>query len=318
MSTAARARSRTAVSKDFKARYAAALRTYLQRAREKELVTAYELGRSAFAQNIPILEIVSTHHAAFADAAARKPKAGNGLEPVKLSGQFLTEVFSPYELGRRAYDDTVVSLRHLNELLEQEVKRLAHTVHDEAGQLLVAAHLAIAEVMNQAKPEVQTRLGEVTDLLYQAEEHLREFSHELRPTMLDDLGLVPALRSLAEGVSKRKNVDVEVEATFDGRLPPAIEMGIYRVVQEALTNVTRHSRAQRVKIKVHKTGGRIQCTVQDDGEGFDAEEVLSRKGRKGLGLIGIQERLNVLKGIFRVESRVGRGSKLSITIPLGE
>jgi signal transduction histidine kinase len=311
-------RSRTAGQKDFKTLYASALRSYLQNAGEKDLVIAYELGRRAFAQNMPILEIVSAHHWAFAAAASRKPKGAEDGGPIKLSGQFLAEVFSPYELGRRAYDDTVLSLRHLNELLEQEVKRLAHTVHDEAGQLLVAAHLAIAEVMNQAKPDVQTRLTEVTELLYKAEEHLREFSHELRPTMLDDLGLVPALRSLAEGVSKRRGVDARVDSKFDGRLPPAIEMGIYRMVQEALTNVTRHSRARHVKIKLQKTTEKIQCIVQDDGVGFDSEAVLSRKGRKGLGLIGIQERLNVLKGIFRVDSRIGRGSKLSITIPLGE
>ncbi len=298
--------------------YEKALRNYLEGAAEKDLVCAYELGRAAFSANVGILEIVSLHHGVLAEISPRKRRDLDGDRFLRLSGQFLAEVFSAYELGRRAYGDTVSSLRHLNELLEQEVKRLAHTVHDEAGQLLVAAHLAIAEVMSGAKPEVQKRLREVTGLLHQAEEHLREFSHELRPMMLDDLGLVPAIRSLAEGVSKRRRLGVEVASSFEGRLPPAIEMGLYRVVQEALTNVTRHSRARHVKINVQRSRTYVRCVVQDDGVGFDADSVLSRNGKKGLGLIGIQERLNVLKGTFRVDSELGRGSKLSITVPLGD
>jgi signal transduction histidine kinase len=310
--------ARLAVKKDFQARYATALRGYLRNAAEKELVCAYELGRSAFGQNVGILDLVSLHHAALRETSPRALHNGSCEPLLKRSGQFLAEVLSAYELGRRAYGDTVSSLRHLNELLEQEVKRLAHTVHDEAGQLLVAAHLAIAEVMSGAKPDVQQRLREVTGLLHQAEDHLRQFSHELRPMMLDDLGLVPALRSLAESVSKRKRLAIAIDSSFEGRLPPAVEMGLYRVVQEALTNVTRHSQARHVKIAVQRKRGKVLCKIEDDGVGFDADAVLSGSGRRGLGLIGIQERLNVLKGTFRVDSQMGRGSKLSITVPLGD
>ncbi|HTZ74150.1 MAG TPA: ATP-binding protein [Candidatus Aquilonibacter sp.] len=304
--------------RDFQAKYASALRNYLRSAAEKELVCAYELGRSAFGQNMAILDIVSLHHAALGKASSRAVQNGGRERLLKRSGQFLSEILSAYELGRRAYGDTVSSLRHLNELLEQEVKRLAHTVHDEAGQLLVAAHLAIAEVMTSAKPDVQQRLQEVTSLLHQAEEHLRQFSHELRPMMLDDLGLVPALRSMAESVSKRKHFEIAVDSTFEGRLPPAIETGLYRVVQEALTNVARHSRAPHVRVMLQKKRAKVLCKIEDDGVGFDADAVLSGNGRRGLGLIGIQERLNVLKGTFRVDSEIGRGSKLSITVPLGD
>jgi len=304
--------------RDLKARYEDALHSYLGAVAEKDLVRAYELGRSAFSQNIAILEIVSLHHSALAELGRDAHQVNNTRRLIRLGGQFLAEVLCAYELGRRAYGDTVSSLRHLNELLEQEVKRLAHTVHDEAGQLLVAAHLAIADVMSTAKPEVQKRLGEVTGLLYQAEEHLREFSHELRPMMLDDLGLVPALQSLAEGVSKRRRLSIEVESSFDRRLAPAIEMVLYRVIQEALTNISRHSRARRAKIKLQKRRGQVHCVVQDDGIGFDVDSVASMEGRRGLGLIGIQERLNVLKGTFHVDSQPGRGTKLSITIPQGD
>jgi signal transduction histidine kinase len=313
-----RSHTKQAPKTDLKPAYEKALREYLEGAAEKALVCAYELGRTAFSSNVGILDVVSLHHSVLVEMSPRKMHNGANERLLRLSGQFLAEVFCAYELGRRAYGDSVSSLRHLNELLEQEVKRLAHTVHDEAGQLLVAAHLAIAEVISGARPEVQKRLREVTGLLHQAEDHLREFSHELRPMMLDDLGLVPAIRSLAAGVSKRRRLEIEVASSFEGRLPPAIEMGLYRVVQEALTNVTRHSRARNVRIRVQRNRANIRCVVQDDGVGFDVDSVLFRNGKRGLGLIGIQERLNVLKGTFRVDSELGRGSKLSITVPLGD
>src|SRR5689334_14597543 len=192
--------------------YDRGLRDYLRDADEKSLAEAYELGRKAFSRDIGILDLVGLHHEAL--AAVSDKSSSDGERTAKLSGRFLTEILSAYELGRRAYGDSVSTLRQVNEVLEQEVKRLAHAVHDEAGQLLVAAHLAIAEVMPEAKPDVQKRLAEVTDLLLKAEDQLREFSHELRPTMLDDLGLVPALQSLASGIAKRKNVEVNVKASL--------------------------------------------------------------------------------------------------------
>src|SRR5437879_8843552 len=127
---------------DLKPKYERVLRGYLKDATEKELVKAYELGRIAFAQDIGILDIVSLHHCALAAASSQSWHRDEVQRVAKLSGQFLTEVFSAYELGRRSYHDTVSSLRHFNELLEQEVKRITHAVHDEAGQPLVAAHWA--------------------------------------------------------------------------------------------------------------------------------------------------------------------------------
>lgn len=302
---------------DLTTRYESVFRSYLKGATEKDLAEAYELGRKAFAQDIGILEIVLLHHSALAGASSQGWQHNEVQRIAKLSGQFLAEVFSAYELGRRSYHDTVSSLRHLNELLEQELKRIAHAVHDEAGQLLVAAHLAMADVMCGATPRMRGRLRQVARLLDQAEKHLRQFSHELRPTVLDDLGLVPAIRFLANGVSKRTELPIRVTSSFNRRLPPAIEIGLYRAVQEALTNVTRHSRARNVRIELRRKGEKILCTVQDDGVGFDPQTVLSKNGKKGLGLIGIQERLNVLKGTFHVKSQSGRGSKLFITVPLG-
>ncbi len=302
---------------DLTPRYEKVLHGYLKDAAEEDLAQAYELGRKGFAQDIGILEIVSLHHRALAGLSSQKRDPDEIQRVARLSGQFLTEVFSAYELGRRSYHDTVLSLRHLNELLEQEVKRIAHSVHDEAGQLLVAAHLAIAEVICNTTPGMRGRLRQVERLLNQAERHLRQFSHELRPTVLDDLGLVPAIRFLAGGISKRTGLPIRVTSSLTCRLPAAIEIGLYRAVQEALTNVTKHSRARSVTIELRKKRGTILCTVEDDGVGFNPEAALSRNGKKGLGLIGMQERLNVLKGTFDIESQTGRGTTLIFRVPLG-
>jgi signal transduction histidine kinase len=300
-----------------KPRYERVLRRYLKDGTETDLVKAYELGRKAFAQNIGILEIVSLHQCALAGVSSETWGRSEVQRIPKLAGQFLMEVFSAYELGRRSYHETVSSLRHLNELLEQEIKRIAHAVHDDAGQLLVAAHLAIAEVGRDAAPRMRRPLRQVGRLLDQAEKHLRYISHELRPTVLDDLGLVPALRFLAITVSRRTDLPIRVISSLNRRLPSAVEMGLYRIVQEALTNVQKHSRAQSVKVELRRKGEKILCVVQDDGVGFDPQTVLSRTGKKGLGLVGIQERLNVLTGTFHIESQPGRGTKLFIMVPNG-
>ena len=302
---------------DLKPRYEQVLRGYLKEAAEEDLVKAYELGRKGFAQDVGILDIVALHHRALAGLSSLNGQRDEVQRLAKLSGQFLAEVFSAYELGRRSYHDTVSSLRRLNELLEQEVKRIAHAVHDEAGQLLVAAHLAIADVIPGATPKMRRGLRRVEQLLDQAERRLRQFSHELRPTMLDDLGLVPALRFLAGGISKRTALPIRVTSSLNGRLPAPLEIGLYRAVQEALTNVSKHSRARNVEIELKKKRGSIQCIVQDDGVGFDAQAAFSRNGKKGLGLIGIQERLTVLKGTLHIDSQPGRGTKLIFKVPLG-
>jgi signal transduction histidine kinase len=302
---------------DLKPSYERVLRRYLKDGTEVDLVEAYELGRKAFALDIGILEIVSLHQRALAGVSSQRRRHDEFQRVAKLAGQFLIEVFSAYELGRHSYQETVSSLRRLNELLEQEIKRIAHAVHDEAGQLLVVAHLTIADVLRNATPRMREPLRQVVQLLSQTEEHLRDFSHELRPTVLDDLGLVPAIRLLANRISLRTGLPIAVVSSPNRRLPPTIEIGLYRIVQEALTNVTKHSRARNAKVALQRKGARILCTVQDDGVGFDPQTALSRNGKKGLGLVGIQERLNVLKGTFHIDSQPGCGTKLSFTVPLG-
>ncbi len=208
------------------------------------------------------------------------------------------------------------ALRHLNEALEEEIKRIAHALHDEAGQLLASVHIVLADIIRELPTSSSQRLEEVRALLNKIEEQLRHLSHELRPTILDDLGLQPALEFLADGVSKRTGLRISVAGTPGSRLPPATETALYRIVQEALTNVTRHAQAAHVAIAFSRNGHVLCCSIQDDGAGFDVPTTRARRGRRGLGLSGIQERLNAVGGTLDIVSQPGRGTELLITVPV--
>jgi PAS domain S-box-containing protein len=205
----------------------------------------------------------------------------------------------------------------LNQRLEEEAKRIAHELHDEASQLLASVHIALDETAREASPSGMKSISNVKGLLDQIEDQLRRLSHELRPTILDDLGLVPALEFLAEGVSKRSHVRIAVEGSTGGRLEPEMESALYRVVQEALNNATRHAEAKDVKVRLWREDKKILCLVSDDGMGFDVRAVAIQKGRRGLGLIGMRERLAAVRGTCTINSNPGHGTEVLASIPEG-
>ena len=296
--------------------YLEGLQDYLSGGGEHALGRGYEFGRAALADGHSILEILHLHHTVLQRLLEDAHDSERVVAVLRGAGEFINEVLSPYEMTNRGFREAVFALRHLNEMLELEVKRIAHALHDEAGQLLVAVHLALADVSRDLPAPLRERVGHVNVLLDQVDEQLRRLSHELRPTILDDLGLVPSIEFLAEGISKRTNQAISVHASLNGRLPTSIEIGLYRVVQEALTNAAKHSRASNIHIQMDRPAGLVRCSVHDDGAGFDVAAVLARKGDCGLGLRGMQERLNALGGNLEIQSSPGRGTSLLIKIPL--
>src|SRR6266571_4082251 len=202
--------------------YASLLREYAAGGGEATLGRAYELGRRAIAERKSLLDLASIHHGA-----------------LRASADFLAECMSPYEMAQRGFQDAVRALRQLNETLEEEIKRIAYAVHDEAGQLLVAVHLALADMARELPKPQQEQLGRIKGLLNEVEKHLRRYSHELRPTILDDLGWIPAIRFLAEGISKRANLPIHIQTRISGRLPGPAETALYRIVQESLNNAVK-------------------------------------------------------------------------------
>lgn len=208
------------------------------------------------------------------------------------------------------------ALRRLNDGLEQQARRIAQALHDEAGQFLTSAHIALNDIGRDLPVETRDRLQDVRRHLDRVEEQLRRVAHELRPKILDDLGLVPALEFLTAGVQRRRGIIVALQAAVQRRLPPAVETTVYRFAQEGLSNVSRHSHAARVKIHLEQGPHELRCTIQDDGVGFDATALLRGEEEKGLGLSGIRDRLDALGGSLDIITAPGCGTELRIAIPL--
>jgi len=300
----------------FEDEYCSSLREYVATGGEPALGRAYELGRRALSEQKSLVEMASLHHHAVMVLVRGAETEKRRESLLRASAEFLAECLSPYEMAHRGFQDAVKALRQLNETLEEEIKRIAYAVHDEAGQLLVAVHLALAEVAPELPEPQQAQIARIKELLNQVEKHLRRYSHELRPTILDDLGWIPAIRFLAEGISKRAGLPIHIDATVSGRLPSAIETTLYRVVQEALTNAVKHAKASNIWIRARREGLLLCCSIRDDGRGFDSIQAHSPPGRKGLGLIAMQERVTAIGGTLRIQSNVGNGTDLSIQIPL--
>ena len=198
---------------------------------------------------------------------------------------------------------------------EEEARRIARELHDEAGQLLASVHIAVDRLASEVPAVGEARVNEIKGLLDLTEAELRRIAHELRPTILDDLGLGPALALLAENISARSGVTVTVNGRLELRLPAVVETTVYRIVQEALANAVRHAEPSRVEVRLEHLDRSLRAVVSDDGVGFDVNAV-STRGDRGLGLIGIGERLEPLGGVLEIDSQPGTGTRLSVTIPL--
>jgi PAS domain S-box-containing protein len=199
---------------------------------------------------------------------------------------------------------------------EEDARRIAHELRADVTQIIGAAQLAIDETVRELPPSLRERSLWVKALLDSLDNRLRRISHELRPTLLDEVGLGPALGFLAEDFSTRARVPVSVEGDLGGvRLHPSAETSLYGIVQEALANTARHAQARRVWIRFQRRKKSLRCSVRDDGVGFDPEAV--RRGKPaGLGLVGMRERLESLGGRLDIASTPGAGTEIVATVSL--
>jgi signal transduction histidine kinase len=293
------------------AAYAQALQSYLHDAGEPALHRGYELARRALVEGRGVLDIAEAHRTALRAMLVESPRL---CDRVLRADCFFAECLSPFEMSHRAAQDGGAAFSQVNEILEAELRRVAHALHDEAGQLLASVHLAIADLAGELGDGGQERLQPILGLLNRIELELRNLSHELRPTLLDDLGLLDALQSLAERVAKRSGLDVSVVDRLGERLPPTIETALYRIVQEAMNNAVKHARAGKVEIELRRKGECIACSVRDDGIGFDP---MCPSAQRGLGLGGIRARVRSVGGWLHVSSEPGRGTTVLTELPLG-
>jgi two-component system sensor histidine kinase UhpB len=205
---------------------------------------------------------------------------------------------------------------------EKEREHISRELHDELGQALTAISINLAEIESELSSEPRLvaleRARETRELADQTLDQVREMSLNLRPSMLDDLGLVPTLSWYVNRFARRLNIEAQFKAAgLDELLDSEVETVLYRVVQEALTNVARHAQASQVWVKLARAGSAIVATIQDDGQGFDARQLADRDFEThGAGLLGIRERVAYLEGRFDIQSQPEKGTILSIEIPV--
>jgi signal transduction histidine kinase len=204
------------------------------------------------------------------------------------------------------------TLRRVVEAQERERRRLAIELHDETGQSLAAVLMGLRRLEESTDPAaVRATVEELRATVVNAVQELRALAVELRPKALDDFGLSPALERLIDTYSRRTGLTVDSHlAGLEPRLPEPVESALYRIVQEALTNIAKHAGASTVSVVTRRDDARIVMVVEDNGEGFDVS-----KPAEGLGLVSMRERAELLGGSLRVESDADHGTTLVVEVP---
>jgi len=239
--------------------------------------------------------------------------AGNhfGDEDRRLAEIFADRAAVAVDLSRRVAQD---ALRRVVTAQELERRRLARELHDETGQALTSILLGLRTV-EEAKSAEDAResAASLRELVLSTLQDERRLAVELRPKALDDFGLVPALERLTATFEEQTGLDVEFQALLpEERLPAEVETTLYRIVQEALTNIVKHARAERVSVLLTRKGGSVSAVIEDDGGGFDPAR--TRDG--GMGLVGMRERVALVGGRISIESALGAGTTLVAEVPL--
>jgi signal transduction histidine kinase len=234
--------------------------------------------------------------------------------------------------SERHYSQLLDQSHHLQEQLrllsrqlllaqEEERKKISRELHDEIAQTLTGINVRLAALKTEATLNTKGLQGKISSTQRMVEKSVdivHRFARELRPMVLDDLGVIPALHSFMKGFTKRTGIHIRF-TTFTSRrieqLDTVTRTVLYRVAQEALTNVGRHAHASRADVSLQKLPRAIRLTIQDDGKSFQVERVLHAKGNKRLGLLGMRERVEMVGGSLRVESAPGQGTTIRAEIP---
>lgn len=206
---------------------------------------------------------------------------------------------------------------HLQQVREDERSKIAREIHDELGQQLTGLKMDISWLKRKMQHEdelVNTKFDDAIKLIAEAVKSIRHIVTELRPSIIDDLGMNAAFEWQIEDFAKRLGIPIEYQNDFDDAVVgPNISIGLFRILQESLTNIARHANAARINISIDRVEDMIRLIVQDDGVGFDTS--VKQAGRT-FGLLGIKERTYMLKGICQIQSRPGDGTKISVQIPI--
>jgi len=231
-----------------------------------------------------------------------------------------TESSRLLQQSRELQEDLRRLSRRILTTQEEERKRISRELHDLVAQTLTAVNLHLATLKAEAAKNavgMKRNISRTQKLVERSVDKVHRFARELRPAVLDDLGLIPALRSLAERFSQESGVRVNLVACAKvENLTNARRTVLYRVAQEALTNVARHARADSVKVHIQERPNAICMLIHDNGRSFDAERLLRAVKSKSMGLLGMRERVEMVGGRFAITSAPDKGTTVSVRVPL--
>jgi two-component system sensor histidine kinase UhpB len=227
------------------------------------------------------------------------------------------------QMAQRLTENMRLERKYLSQIIdaqENERKRISRELHDEIGQALTAIKFNL-ELMDKDLPAtfpiIRERLSEAKSLSNQTLAAMRQLSMDLRPTMLDDVGLIPTLRWYIQNFSNRLNISSNFQAIgLEEKLPPQIETAFYRIIQEALNNIAKHARATRVEVSLERRDSILSASVTDNGRGFDLEKVMRPESpERGFGIMGMQERVSLLGGKLDIQTKPDFGTYIYIEVP---
>jgi signal transduction histidine kinase len=240
------------------------------------------------------------------------PDARFSADDLRLAETFAARAAVAVELSQRVARDAV---RRVVQAQEAERSRLARELHDETGQALTSILLGLKPLEEAlADHPARAALAELRKQVVSALQDVRRLAVELRPAVLDDFGLVPALERLTDAFAEQSGVRVDFHSALgELRLPSEAETTLYRVVQESLTNIVKHASAHNVSVSIARRGATVAAVIEDDGAGFDQRAVRE----EAVGLLGMRERLSFVDGRLEIESRPGAGTTIVAEVPLG-
>lgn len=252
-------------------------------------------------------------------------QAGVSLPEVRDADRDTQRLAAAIQSMLTRLDERTRQLRALSERAihaqEAERKRIAQNLHDETGQALSTLIINLERIEVALPPtaaDLQPRLSDTRQLATRTLDDLRNLIYGLRPTILDDLGLVPAIRWYARSSFGEAGVHLQLDSLDEAtRMPAEIETTLFRIAQEAVNNIVRHAQARTVSVLLRREGEDVCLTVEDDGQGFDVNRTSAiALPQRRLGLLGIQERVEMVGGRMKVESQPGRGTRLHVRVPV--
>jgi signal transduction histidine kinase len=282
--------------------------------------------RSAREATVQLKKFIETLSQRTVELAASNLELSLEITQRKVAEEALKKSERHYSALLRQSDHLQEQLRRLSRQIlsaqEDERKRISRELHDVIAQTLTGINIRLATLKKDASINTKgldRNIARTQRLVEKSVNIVHEFARELRPAVLDDLGLIPALHSFVKLFSKRTRIHVHLKAFAEvEQLSNNQRTILYRVAQEALNNVSRHAQASRVEISILKLPDCICMKIKDDGKSFDLEQVMKVKGRKRLGLIGMRERVEMVGGTFCVESAPGQGTTVQVEIPFAK